>query len=131
MNRITYDCINYNISILHFFIPSLDVLYKLCISKDKTKLVLISIARFLILSVIFWVMWSRKWITFDMTKIITTFIFSLYVAYLLFNLTYIVIAMIKKVVVDKDVLEETVDDLANVLYNNKVSKPAQLPPQSL
>ena len=60
MDRITYDCINYNISVFDLFIPPLDVLYKLCISSDKTKLVLISMARFLILLVLFYFLWAKK-----------------------------------------------------------------------
>ena len=49
-------------------------------------------------------------------------------AYLIVNFVYIIVVLMKNVVVDKEVIEETVDDLANVLYQNKVSKPAQLPP---
>lgn len=128
MERITYDCINYNISLYDLVIPTTDVLYKLCLSKDKTKLVMISIIRFITLLIIFYVLNSKDFITFDMNKIIKTFIFSMFVAYLIINLVYIPIAMMKEVTVDKYFLEKTVDGLANVLYENKVSKPANLPP---
>lgn len=128
MQRITYDCINYNFSVYDLFIPKIDVLYKLCISSDKTKMVLISIIRLIVLMGIFYFLYWMKWIAFDMNKITPTLLFSLFMAYLIVNLTYIIIAMMKKVVVDKDILEETVDDLAGVLYQNKVSKPANLPP---
>ena len=128
MERITYDCINYNISLYDLFIPRTDVLYKLCLSKDKTKLVMISIIRFITLLIIFYMLNSKGFITFDMNKIITTLLFSLFIAYLIINLIYIVIAMMKEVTVDKYFLEETVSGLADTLFKNKVSKPANLPP---
>ena len=88
MERITYDCINYNISLYDLFIPTTDVLYKLCLSKDKTKLVMISIIRFISLLIIFYIMNSKGFITFDINKIIKTFLFSMFMAYLIINLRF-------------------------------------------
>jgi len=126
MDETTYDCIEYDISIFHLLIPSSHILYKLCLSTDKTKLVLISIVRFIILLYIFNYLRSKKIISWDMAKTVTTLIFSLFAGYVIINGLYVIISLLKHVVMDENVLNRIVGDLAQTLHASQVSKPANL-----
>lgn len=124
MDETTYDCIEYDISIFHLIIPPSHILYKLCLSTDKTKLVLISIIRFIILLYLFNYLRSKKIITWDMNRTITTLFFYLFAGYLIINILYILISLFKYVVIGQDELNNIVTGLAQTLQSSKVTRPA-------
>lgn len=118
----TNDCINYKPSIFDLIIPQHHVLFKLCISVDKTKLILISLIRLMIIIYSFNYLKSHKWIEWNVNKTPQILFYILLGLYVITNVIYIIILFIKKPIMDKDQLDETSNKIALELKFNQLSK---------
>lgn len=116
------ECVNYNPSIFDIIIPSHHILYKLCVSYDKTKLVIFGVLRTL-----FWFMMLKTFVYYELAKWNTSHSGqSLFYVCLLFfilsNILYTFIVLFKKPSIDKALSTEIANNLASTLYENKLSQ---------
>lgn len=122
-----YDCIYYKPSFLDLFFPNIAVLYKLCLSEDKTKLFLISLTRIIIYLTLFLYLRSYEIIELNLNNIPKTMFYSFIVSYIIMNIFYIIIVLFKEVAINKYELDETSTKLALALKQQvSVVKPTVL-----
>lgn len=117
------DCINYNPSIFDFIILPYQILFKLCISVDKTKLIIVSLIRLILCIYLFNYLNSKKWIEWDINLIPQIIFYLMFAMYIITNVIYIIILLIKKPILDKDLLEKTAIETAMKLKKEQMSKP--------
>lgn len=116
------DCISYNPTSYDIIILPYHILFKLCLSSDKTKLILMSAFRLIVLLWLFNYLESAKIIEFDVNKI-PQFTFYLIIAgYILLNIFYIIVALFKKPVLSKDQMDTITTNLAKQLHEDALSK---------
>jgi len=117
------DCINYKPSIFDVIILPYHILTKLCISYDKTKLILVSMIRLAVLVYIFNLLKSYKIIEFNSEKIPQTLFYVIVAFYLFLNMVVIIVALFKKPAFDKDEIDRNATEIAQHLKQNQLSKP--------
>jgi hypothetical protein len=120
MNRT--DCIYYTFTIKQLFLPSPQLLYKLCVSYDKTKLFIVSTIRLFIIASIFQYLLTQGIMVWDRHRLFRTSLFLLVLLYLIINILYIPIILLKSPAMDKDELDNTVIGLAETVYENRLVK---------
>lgn len=118
-----YDCIKYKPSFINYFFPSGALLYKLCLSEDKTKLFLVSFIRLIIITIIFFVLRAFGFIELNLNKLGKTSAYGFMLSYLIINFIYLVIILFKQVAIDKYELQETTSQLAKALQKEQIVKP--------
>lgn len=116
------DCIHYKPSMIDLIIPSYTIFFQLCISFDKTKLILVSLIRLIIFIYIFSYLMSKNWIEWNVEKIPQMLGYLLLGFYVVINVVYIIILLIKKPAIDKDELEETATNVATTLKQVQLSE---------
>lgn len=114
-----YNCINYYPTFIDLFVPSYQIIYKFCLSTDKTKLFLISLSRLCLWIMIFTGLIGSNNIGRDNN----TIIFFILLTYIVVNLIYIIILIFKKPALDKSVM----DNISNEIAKSVKSKPLTLP----
>jgi len=115
------ECSDYNVSWSHLFIPPIQILFKLCNTYDKTNLFLVSLIRLGILSSLFYILKNRNVIEINKDKFLKSTVFIIFVVYLVINVIYLLIVLIKKAVINKNELENTANGIASYLENNKLT----------
>lgn len=115
----TYSCISYYPTFIDVFLPSYKIIYKFCISTDKTKLFLISVCRLCFWLIIFAGLINNNYISQENN----TIIFLILATYIIINLAYIVIVIFKKPVINKEVM----DTISTEIIAEIKSKPLTLP----
>lgn len=116
------DCISYNPMSYDSIVLPYHILFKLCLSSDKTKLVCMSVIRLIILLILFNFLFNRGIIELDANKIPQTVFYILFAFYLFMNIIYIIVAMFKKPVMSKDKMDAITSELAKQLHDDKLSK---------
>lgn len=114
-----YNCIEFNPTLIDLFLPSYKILYKFCLSTDKTKLFLISLCR-----LCFWSIITASLINNDyISQNDNTIIFLILITYIIINLFYIMILIFKRPTIDKKVM----DNISTDIVKEVKSKPLTLP----
>lgn len=98
------------------------ILFKLCLSSDKTKLVCMSVLRMIVLLCIFNFLNNRKYIEFDTDKIAQSIFYIVCVSYIFCNVIYLIVALFKKPTMSKDQMDAITTGLAEQLHEDKLSK---------
>lgn len=116
------DCITYEFSYYEFLIPSYKIFLKLCTSRDKTKLFIMSVIRMYIIYTLFYYLKDNKMIGWDKENWKRIIIYILSAMFLFINFMYIIVLLIKKPAIDKNDVENTFSQLAEELHNIKLTK---------
>jgi|688.fasta_scaffold610127_2 hypothetical protein len=116
------DCVKYNPSFFDLFIPQYQILFNLCVSYDKTKLIIMSVIRLCLFIFILKFMNIKKIITFDLQKTFHTALTIVLFSYIFFNVIFIIMILIKKPIFDKDQIENNTNMVAKTLVDNKITK---------
>ncbi|ARF11199.1 hypothetical protein Klosneuvirus_1_56 [Klosneuvirus KNV1] len=114
-----YNCVDFNPTLIDLFLPSYKIIYKFCLSTDKTRLFLISLARLCFWSIITSSLINNGYIGQENN----TIVFLILVAYILINLFYIIILIFKRPTIDKKVM----DRVSNGIIKEIKTKPLTLP----
>lgn len=117
-----YDCINYNPSFWDFLFPNKELLYKLCLSFDKTKLFLVSLVRITMYFILFIYLQSYSYIELDLNQTGKTMCYALLLAYIIMNILFLIIVLFKKPAIDKYELDRTSTSLALALQEEETKK---------
>jgi len=114
-----YNCVEFNPTLIDLFLPSYKIIYKFCLSTDKTKLFFISLAR-----LCFWSILTASLIKNDyIGQNDNAIVFLVLVAYILINLFYIIILIFKRPTIDKKVMDRISTDIVKEIK----TKPLTLP----
>lgn len=116
------ECVNYNPSIFDIIIPSHHILFKLCVSYDKTKLVIFGVLR-----ILFWFMMLKVFKYYELATWNTShagqsLFYVCLIFFILSNIMYVVIVLFKKPSIDKASSIDIANNLASTLYEDKLSK---------
>lgn len=114
-----YNCVEFNPTLIDLFLPSYKIIYKFCLSTDKTKLFLISLARLCFWSIITASLINNNYIGQENN----TIIFLILVTYILINLFYIIILIFKRPTIDKKVMDHVSTNIVKLIE----TKPLTLP----
>lgn len=116
----TYNCINYNPNFIDIFLPSYKIIYKFCLSTDKTKLFLISLCRLCFWLLIFASLTNNNYISQEDN----TIIFIVLLSYILINMVYIIIVIFKTPAIDKKVMDRISTDVARLVKSRPLTLPS-------
>jgi hypothetical protein len=116
------DCINYYPSSYDLIILPYHILFTLCVSTDKTRLILVSIIRLFILLIIFNYLEKYEVIQFNQTKPPQNVFYCILAFYIFLNIIYIIIALFKKPTISKEQNDQIINDLAEQLQEHKLSE---------
>lgn len=120
------ECINYNISFLDLIFPPFYIFFfKLCTTRDKTKIFLISLFRICLIFGFFYYFNHKGLIAININKLPNLFLFIILLFYLLLNVIYILIILfLVKPEINSKKLREKAKEVSHYLINHKLSKPA-------
>lgn len=115
----TYNCIEYKPTFIDVFVPSYQIIYKLCLSTDKTKLFLMSLCRLIFWGIIFAFLVNGKYIGQDNDAIV----YLILLTYIVINLAYIIIVIFKSPVIDKKVMDRISSNIAKEIKTTPITLP--------
>lgn len=118
----TTDCINYKPALYDLLITPYHIFLKLCVSYDKTNLILVSIVRLIVIILIYVLLKGYKIIEFNTERIPQTLFYVSYIYFIIINVLYIIIILFKYPAIDKNEIEETTSNVAQILKQTELSK---------
>jgi hypothetical protein len=121
-----YDCIKYEPGVIDYIFPNIAFIYKLCLSKDKTKLFLVSFIRLIFITIIFFILRAFNLIELNLNKLFKTSFYGFILSYLIINFIYLIIVVFKQPAIDKYELEESTSKMAAALKKEEYTKPVIL-----
>lgn len=113
------ECTKYIPSLYDLIIMPYHIIFKLCLSTDKTKLILMSMARIIVLLFVFNLFKQFDLIQTNQENIIKFTICLGFLIYIFFNMVYIVVAFLKQPVMSKDQEEQILQNLSKQLHEYK------------
>ena len=116
----TYNCINYNPNFIDIFLPSYKIIYKFCLSTDKTKLFLISLCRLSLWLIIVASLINNNYISQEDN----TIIFIVLLSYIIINMVYIIIVIFKTPAIDKKVMDRISTNVATLIESIPLTLPS-------
>jgi len=120
------SCIEYDFSLLDLLIPSRHIIYKLCISRNKTTLFIVSTLRMLFWGCIFLFFYKKGIVEWNYNKSLRTIGFSIFLLILIVNIGYLILVVFKKPAIDKYLMDENSTELANYLDDAKLTGPSRV-----
>lgn len=116
----TYNCVEFYPTFIDLFLPSYKIIYKFCLSTDKTRLFLISLARLCFWAIIMAALTNNSYIGQEDNTLIYIILFT----YIIINLIYIIIVIFKRPTIDKKVMDRISTDIVKTIKTKPLTLPS-------